>query len=179
MHDHRFLEPFRALFEGAERAEFLIPEEAPEFSRQACDGLILGRGYLKGLRVGMGPNDFRVNGGSFRHRGFATFRAVSRDMDLFWARRSLYFGNSIAASDYGGADHLQSCFRCLAQDSTASRHAIVRDLCRGKMSWAWGNRFGLGQYRIAVAKETHINLTGPEVMKLFLGQKFDFEDFLR
>ena len=35
--------------------------------------------------------------------------------------------------------------------------------------------YGLGHYRIAVARGTHINLTGPEVIRLFFGTGVDFE----
>ena len=34
--------------------------------------------------------------------------------------------------------------------------------------------YGLGHYRMAVAGHTHINLTGPEVIKLFFGEQVDF-----
>jgi len=58
-----------------------------------------------------------------------------------------------------------------------AQQQLVISICHGQCLGLGAILFGLGHYRIGVREESTLNLTGPDVFRLFFGAKVDFSTF--
>ena len=149
---------------------------AEGFSRTGCNGLITALVPFHGRRVAVVWSDFRVNAASFGHansRRFAAFLthgapAQGQSVPL------IYVVNSAGVSLMEGRALFTDAFALWpALLAYAERHPVLT-CAVGKCLGLAPLLFGLGHYRVAVAGHTQINLTGPEVLRLFFGRTLDF-----
>lgn len=174
---HRFLRPIGEAF-GTTTLELWVERgvTADGFSRTGCGGLITALVPFHGRRVAVVWSDFRVNAGSFGHansRRFAAFLthgAAERGPSVPLS----YVVNSAGLSLMEGRALFTDAFALWPALLAYAEHHPVMTCAVGKCLGLAPLLFGLGHYRVAVAGQTQINLTGPEVLSLFFGRSLDF-----
>ncbi|MCM2277154.1 MAG: hypothetical protein NDJ89_03695 [Oligoflexia bacterium] len=174
LEDHRFLESFKTIFDSGEA--FAFGTEGEEFSRINCNGIIALEGRVGGSPAGVVHTDFRVNGGSFG-------RANSRKLEAFLkhalAQRMpvILIVNSLGVRIMEGRAVFADAFGLVPILTRFRKQNLLITCAVGKCLGLGALVFGMGHYRMGVRGESFVNLTGPEVMSLFFGAKFDFEEF--
>src|SRR5712691_3437645 len=149
---------------------------AESFDRQGCEGLVTALGECDGRTIAIAWSDFRVKASSYGRANSRRFTAFLRELREFPnAVPLIYVVNSAGLSLMEGRSAFCDAF---ALWPDLLRHADERLLLTcavGKCLGLAPLLYGLGHYRVAVARTTHINLTGPEVIRLFFGTGVDFE----
>jgi acetyl-CoA carboxylase carboxyltransferase component len=87
----------------------------------------------------------------------------------------MYFVNSAGVSVMEGRTAFSAAFGVWPELLRYSEEQLVLSCAVGKCLGLAPLLFGLGHYRVAVAGRTQVNLTGPEVLRLFFGRECDFE----
>lgn len=147
------------------------------FSRTESGGLVTATGECDGRTVAIAWSDFRVNAASFGEANSRRFAAFLRELDRPGSASVplIYFVNSAGISLMEGRTAFSDAFALWpALLGYAERHTILT-CADGKCLGLAPILFGLGQYRVAVAGRTCLNLAGPEVIEMFFGKGVDFE----
>jgi acetyl-CoA carboxylase carboxyltransferase component len=176
---HRFLRPIGEAFGSGTAALDLWMDRgvtAESFSRTGCGGLITARVAFHGRRVAVVWSDFRVSAASFNHANSRRFSAFLRHLAA--EERAplplIYVVSSAGVSPMEGRALFTDAFGVWpALLAYAERHPVMT-CAVGKCLGLAPLLFGLGHYRVAVGGQTQINLTGPEVLRLFFGRGIDF-----
>jgi acetyl-CoA carboxylase carboxyltransferase component len=150
---------------------------APEgFERQACDGLVTALGECDGRTIAVAWSDFRVKGSSYGRLNSRRFTAFLRHLrELPEPIPLVYVVSSAGVSLMEGRSAFSDAFELWPELLRYADERLLLTCAAGKCLGLAPLLFGLGQYRVAVARSTHINLTGPEVIRLFFGTGVDFE----
>jgi acetyl-CoA carboxylase carboxyltransferase component len=145
------------------------------FDRLSCEGLVTAMAECDGRAIALAWSDFRVRGASYgraNSRRFAAFlhhlREQSETIPL------VYVVNSAGFSLMEGRTAFSDVFALWPELLDYSRERLVLTCAAGKCLGLAPILYGLGHYRVAVAGHTQINLTGPEVIRMFFGQALDF-----
>lgn len=174
--EHRFLESLRRIY-GDEASVELYWDPSREFNRIECDGIVAVRGRIDGQVVSVALTDFRLNGGSFGKENTARLHAFIREIDRHEGSL-IFLLNTLGARFTEGRALFVPVFSLIpALLQYRKNHLYI--------AGALGKCLGLGaiflsqaHYRIALGEETLVNLTGPEVISIFLGSEGkDFERF--
>lgn len=146
------------------------------FDRQACDGLVTALGECDGRTVAVVWSDFRVKGSSYGRLNSRRFTAFLRYLrESPGAIPLVYVINSAGVSLMEGRSAFSDAFELWPELLQHAQQRLLLTCAVGKCLGLAPLLFGLGHYRVAVAGATHINLTGPEVMRLFFGAGADFQ----
>lgn len=149
-----------------------------DFDRVRSSGLLTATGVLDGQRIALVWSDFRVNAGSYGQANSLRFAAFLRALAGSGPPRVplLYFVNSAGISLMEGRRAFSDAFALwpalLEYSSTHPVFTCATGRCLGLAPLL----FGLGSYRMAVARETQLNLTGPEVIAMFFGEQVRFDE---
>lgn len=145
-------------------------------TRTDCGGLVTAVGQWQGHSVAIVWSDFRVNAASYGQANSRRFVAFLQQLDRGGERIPLlYFVNSAGLSVMEGRTVFSEAFAIWpALLRHAERH-LVLTCALGRCLGLAPLLFGLGHYRVAVANRTQLNLTGPEVIKLFFGEAVNFD----
>lgn len=175
----RFLRP---LFEALGCQTLRVWTEAttsPEdFDRIRCAGLVTALAECQGRTVAIAWSDFRVNAASYGHGTSRRFSAFLREL-----RRAdgdpvplLYFVNSAGLSLMEGRAVFSDAFELWPELLAFAERHLLLTCATGKCLGLAALLFGLGHYRVAMTGRTQLNLTGPDVIRLFFGQGVDFAE---
>lgn len=171
-----FLQPLAAV--GIERVKAWLPEsESAAIKRASADGTWLLR-VSGGLQeVAVLWSDFRINGGSFG--GEVSCRIAEFLHECEQRRLPLILViNSLGYRFMDGRHVFDQVFNLVPALERYSRQQLVISICHGLCLGLGAILFGMGHYRIGVRDEsTLLNLTGPDVFRLFFGSKVDFASF--
>ena len=175
---HTFLRSLYAASGMPELSAFVEASTTAEtFDRARCDGLALVLGEIRGRRVAIAWSDFRANAGCFSHANSRRFAAFLRELGgSDDSPPLLYVVSSAGVSLMQGRALFSDAFGIWPALLAYSRRRLVVTCAIGKCLGLAAPLFGLGHYRVAVTGRTHINLTGPEVFRLFFGEQVDFAD---
>lgn len=163
---------------GCRELHVWIEASVPEggFDRAGCDGLVTALAECDGRTVAVAWSDFRVNAASYGHANSRRFAAFLRHL-----RRSpdaiplVYVVHSAGLSLMQGRTAFSDAFQLWPELLRYAEEHLVLTCAVGKCLGLAPLLYGLGHYRVAVADRTQVNLTGPEVIRLFFGEGFDFE----
>lgn len=149
--------------------------EEKKLSRSNQDGIWLVKGTIHGIEVALAWWDFRVKGGScgkYNCEALRTFLALEevKSLPLILAVNSLGFRFMEGRKVFG------SVFGVVPAITEHKRKNLVVTICFNQCLGLGALLFGMGHYRIAVEKDTTINLAGPQVFRLFFGEKIEFND---
>jgi len=174
---HHFLQPIFECFGSSTLrlwAESSI--SAADLTRTQCHGLVTAAGNFQGRPVAVVWSDFRVNGASFGHCNSRRFAAFLQHLDGAGTDPVplIYVVNSAGVSLMEGRAAFADAFALWPALLRYSERHLVLTCAVGKCLGLAPLLFGLGHYRVAVTGQTHINLTGPEVLTLFFGPSVDF-----
>jgi acetyl-CoA carboxylase carboxyltransferase component len=166
--DHRFLRPVYAAL-GAQTVRAWVESDDTDetFTRARCDGLVTAAGECAGQPVAFVWSDFRVRGACYSHANSRRFSAFLRHLgDAGPSVPLIYVVNSSGVGLTEGRKLFTDAFR-LWPDllAYADRHLLLT-CAMGKCLGLAPLLYGLGHYRVAVAGQTQVNLTGPEVISL-------------
>lgn len=145
------------------------------FDRQGCDGLVTALGECDGRTIAIAWSDFRVKASSYGRSNSKRFSAFVRNL-----RESdepiplVYVVNSAGLSLMEGRSAFSQAFALWPELLRFAEERLLLTCAVGKCLGLAPLLFGLGHYRVAVAHSTHINLAGPEVIRLFFGAGVDF-----
>jgi len=146
-----------------------------DFNRVRADGLITALGECDGRTVAIAWSDFRVNAASFGRGNSRRFSAFLRYLrQLPDPTPLVYVVQSAGVSLMEGRTAFSDAFGLWPELLRLAEDHLVLTCATGKCLGLAPLLFGLGHYRVAVAGRTEVNLTGPEVIRLFFGEGFDF-----
>ncbi|HET7789757.1 MAG TPA: hypothetical protein VFK78_03090 [Gemmatimonadales bacterium] len=175
--EHRYLRTIGEAFDtGTLRLWVEREHAAGTFSRTSSGGLITAVLPFRGSRVAVVWSDFRVNAASFAHENSRRFSAFLSHLARERGKPVplIYVVNSAGLSLMAGRAVFTDAFALWPAILDYAERHLVLTCAVGKCLGLAPLLFGLGHYRIAVAGQTHINLTGPEVLSLFFEPGFDF-----
>lgn len=173
--DFSFLQPLSAL--GTDRVLAWLPQaESDNVRRTSADGTWLLRTRGNDRDVAIIWSDFRVNGGSF---GRDVARRVESFLDACAADGLplIMVVNSLGYRFMEGRAVFNDVFNLIPLLDNYSHRQLVVSVCHGQCLGLGAILFGLGHYRIGVRHDSTLNLTGPDVFRLFFGGKVDFASF--
>jgi acetyl-CoA carboxylase carboxyltransferase component len=136
--------------------------------RRSSGGLTTAIAECDGRQVAIAWSDFRVNGASYGHATSTRFAAFLRHL-----RRGddaiplIYVVNSAGVSIMEGRTAFSSAFALWPELLRYAEDHLVLTCAVGKCLGLAPVLYGLGHYRVAVAERTHVNLTGPDVLRMF------------
>lgn len=169
---------FRPLSDlGISTVESWLPIDAHDnIRRSSSDGTWLFR--TKGLDQNFAViwSDFRVNGGSFG-RDIACRIASFLDICNEEGLPLITVMNSVGYRFIEGRAIFNDVFNLIPALDNYTRNNLVISICHGQCLGLSAVLFGLAHYRIGVRENSTLNLTGPDVFRLFFGSKVDFLSF--
>lgn len=146
------------------------------FDRSQCGGLVTALAVSRGRTIAVVWSDFRVNAASYGHATSRRFVAFLREL-----RRQpesiplLYFVNTAGVSLMEGRAAFSDAFLIVPELMAYAEQHLVLTCASGRCLGLGAILFGLGHYRVAVGGATQLNLTGPEVIRLFFGEGVAFD----
>lgn len=151
-------------------------QAAEPIDRSRLGGLVLALAEYQGRTVAVAWSDFRIDAGSYTHTNTRRFSAFLRQLRLETDEGPplLYVVSSAGVSLMQGRTLFSDAFGLVPELLAYAQERLVVTCALGKCLGLATLLFGLGHYRMAVAGRTHINLTGPEILKLFFGDGSDF-----
>lgn len=174
--EHRFLKTLSGVFTEDE-IEVFAPASAAELSRITLDGIVPVIGRVgESARVAAVFFDFRASGGSLGKENSDRLAAFIRIADEKRIPLVLIL-NSLGVRFMEGRTVFRHAFQVLPELFKFKRNNLLMTVASGKCLGISALFFGQGHYRVALGKETQINLTGPEVHRLFFGGDTEFATF--
>lgn len=174
---HTFLRPLFDAFETSTLRVWADRSVGPsEFHRVGCDGLVTALGEWDGRDVAVAWSDFRVNGAAYGRANSQRFVAF-----LLYLKRLLpavplvYVVNSAGVSVMEDRVAFSSAFGIWPALLDYAGDRLVLTCASRRCLGLAPLLFGLGHYRVAIAGDTQVNLTGPDVIRMFFGKGFDFD----
>lgn len=173
LHLSNFLNKLTGLLD--DDIDVYCPQDAKKISRVQLDGLWLIKGQINQQPVAVIWSDFRVKGGSFGKYACEALQAFLQCNEI--ANLPLIIGvNSLGFRFMEGRTIFNSVFGIIPAISQHKKNNLVLTACFGQCLGLGALVFGLGHYRIASEQDTTVNLAGPEVFKMFFGDKNAFDD---
>lgn len=175
---HRFLNELFDAFGCATLRAWVDARQCESgFDRVGCDGLVTALVECDGRTVAIAWSDFRVRAASYGRANARRFAAFLRHLrGRPEAIPLIYVVNSAGLSLMEGRTAFSDVFALWPELRRYAEERLVFTCAAGKCLGLAPILFGLGHYRVAVAGSTQLNLTGPEVIKLFFGEGLDFAD---
>jgi acetyl-CoA carboxylase carboxyltransferase component len=174
---HTFLRPLFDAFDASTLRFWTDRSVNPaDFDRIGCDGLVTGLGEWDGRVVAVAWSDFRVNGAAYGRSNSQRFAAFLRYLHPLEPEIPLvYMVNSAGVSVMEDRVAFTSAFGIWPALLDYSEDRLVLTCASRRCLGLAPLLFGLGHYRVAIAEETQVNLTGPDVIRMFFGAGFDFD----
>ena len=142
-------------------------------NRVQCDGLYTVLAKVDGLDVGILYSDFRIFGGSI---GKANADRALEFLDKLERDKipCIFFCESLGVRFMEGRTVLKHAFRVVPRLASFAEKQLLITVSKGNTLGIMAFYFRQGHYRFAIKDKSQINLTGPEVIRLFFGQNFEF-----
>ena len=149
-----------------------------DFTRTRCGGLVTALAEYDGNPVAIAWSDFRVNAASYGCANSHRFSAFLRQLEQGHQGKVplIYVVNSAGLSLMEGRTVFADAFALWPGLLHYAERNLVLTCAVGKCLGLAPVLFGLGHYRVAVAEQTTLNLTGPEVITLFFGKGINFAE---
>lgn len=168
-----FLKQYRPLFDSPVCSFYINPDSHKNL-RKEFDGLITMVGKVDGREVGLIACDFKIFGGSFGVESSDRVCAFLREM----RRRNipvLFFLETIGVRIMEGRKVFPHAFRIIKELKDFVQDNLFITAAVGSCLGLGALLFEVGDYRFGIKSKSTLNLTGPEVFKMFFGQSVDFE----
>lgn len=172
--------PFSALFDENSDLSFYVGNDQFQnkventIDRKLFDGIISVVGKINGQSVGLLWNDFKIHGGSFGKDNSKRICSFLKQLEV--KKIPLIFAlNTIGVRIMEGRSVFSNAFSILPSLNRFRENNLLITCSMGKCLGLGTLFFEMGDYRLSLAKETSLNLSGPEILKLFFGSSVDFE----
>lgn len=143
------------------------------FKRADFDGLISLSTKVAGLNLGILYSDFRILGGSMGKNISLRIREFISHMESR-GQPIAFFINILGVRITEGRTVVKQAFSLIPMLKNFSEQQLLITVANGNSLGLGAILFRLGTYRIGVSEKSQINLTGPQVIKIFFGGNFDF-----
>lgn len=169
----KFLLPLSDLIDQDSVVDLFI-EKAEKPSRMGFDGAFTLIAEVRGEKVGIIYNDFKMNGGGFGEKNSERIVAFLNYLDL--NRIPLVFSlQSIGVRFMEGRKVFKHAFKIIPALKKFKENNLIITCSTGQTLGIAALLYDFGDYRLGIKDESLINLTGPNVYKLFFGKGIDFE----
>lgn len=144
-------------------------------NRIQWDGLFTFLAKIDGVELGILFNDFRVSGGSF---GTENSNRTIAFLDYLEEHKipCIFFVDALGVRFMEGRTVLKHPVSVIPRLASFASKELLITVSKGNTLGVVAFYFRLGHYRFAIKDKSQINLTGPEVIRLFFGQKYNFEE---
>ena len=167
---------FRSLTQlfDTSKIEIFSSISSSEFVRKKSHGIITMRGAVSNLELGLIYHDFRVSGGSFCRENSKRIVAFLNELNKK-KTPLLILLNTMGVNLMEGRTVFSPAFSILPALMDYSESNLLITCALGRCLGLGLLIYKLGHYRMGIQRKSFLNLTGPQVMKLFFGEKFHFE----
>ncbi|TNE98145.1 MAG: hypothetical protein EP326_10310 [Deltaproteobacteria bacterium] len=168
-----FLKQYQSLFDSPVCSFYINPDDHMSL-RKEFDGLITLVGKVNGQEVGLIACDFKIYGGSFGVESSDRVCAFLREMK----RRKIpvmFFLETIGVRIMEGRKVFPHAFSILRELKEFVQDNLFMTAAVGSCLGLGALIFEIGDYRFGIKSKSTLNLTGPEVFKMFFGKTVDFE----
>lgn len=169
-----FLRQYSNLFDSP-ICSFYINPESQKNLRFEFEGLITMVGKINGREVGLLGCDFKIYGGSFGVESSDRVCAFLKEM----RKREIpvvFFLETIGVRIMEGRKVFPHAFKILKELKDFSEENLFLTAATGSCLGLGALIFELGDYRFGIKSKSTLNLTGPEVFKMFFGKSVDFDE---
>lgn len=151
------------------------PDEKAYPSRRNLDGLWLFCVELQAKRIAFAWFDFRIKGGSLSSGNALRFNQF---LDAIEEHNIplIILCNSMGVRFTEGRKIFRDSFSVIPKLLNYKKSNLLITCASGPCFGLGAVLFGTGHYSITAREDTPVNLTGPEVFKLFFGSKIGIED---
>jgi acetyl-CoA carboxylase carboxyltransferase component len=146
-----------------------------EYSRKYADGLMTFLVKSETGDYGIVYNDFKMNGGSF---GQNPSSRVNEFIKYLGHHNTplILMTNSLGARLMEGRNVFQDAFGIIPTLANFATKNLLVTVNMGRSLGIGALLYSMGHYRYTLKKDCVINLTGPEVIKMFFGKGYNFEE---
>jgi len=167
------LVPIKAFLHDIEEVSLLIDDPLLSSVRKSFDGLYTVILHLEGRDIALALHDFKVSAGSYSYENSPRFVQFLDDI----GERNIpliYVISTMGVRIMEGRKVFEKAFRIIpALKSYVEKNLLITG-SMGKCLGLGALLYSLGDYTLSLEKGADINLTGPEVIKMFFGENFDF-----
>lgn len=152
----------------------LVLTTGSDIQRRQLDGVWTIKGQIHGKTFGVLYHDFKVNGGSYGVD--VSKRIVDFFNQMIREKTPVIFAlSTLGVRMMEGRKVFMEAFNILPVIKKFSDQHLLITVTIGRCLGLGAIFYQVGHYRLATENETLLNLTGPEVFKLFFGQGIDFD----
>jgi len=142
--------------------------------RKQMNGSFTVKGLVDGRKVGIIYNDFRVYGGSFSQENSQRICAFLKELEEE-NLPCIFMLNSIGVRIMEGRGVFPYAFKIVPTLRNFVKKNLLITTTMGRCLGLGALLFACGDYRLSLKEETRLNLTGPEVFRLFFGDAANFD----
>jgi acetyl-CoA carboxylase carboxyltransferase component len=175
VNDSFFLGSFKSLFDTGCSLDFYLSQDTEKVSRKAFDGFITFIGKIQGRDVGIIFNDFRSLGSSF---GQENSKRCAEFIEILGTKKIplIYLCQSMGIRIQEGRSLFKNTFSLIPVIKKFSENNLYIAASFGQTLGLGAVLYSLADYKLALDGKSVFNLTGPDVFKMFLGEKVDFNE---
>jgi acetyl-CoA carboxylase carboxyltransferase component len=173
--DLKHLSHLKGLFDDAPLSIF-VPSVQEGNMRQTFDGISTLVGLIKGKKVAVAICDFRFYGGSFGSQNSHRLGEFLKDLTREGIPL-LFFVDSMGVRISEGRKVFAKAFKLIPLLKSFAEQNLLITGNLGRCLGLGALLFEMGHYRFAIGEKSCLNLTGPEVFKLFFGESTSFSDY--
>jgi acetyl-CoA carboxylase carboxyltransferase component len=171
--EHRQIAPVKELLKDLKVYHFSL--DGNDFCRRQADGFYTLLAVSEnGKKIGVIYNDFKVNGGSFGKDVSAKMIAFVRYLKEH-SIPLVFFVNSMGVRLMEGRTVFANAFSLIPVLQEFKKNNLLIAANIGRCLGLGALVFGMAHYRLSLRKKAVVNLTGPEVVKMFYGTSYDYE----
>jgi len=172
--ESKYLRPIAGLIDE-ENIELFHLEGIGRPDRKQMNGCFTVKATLNGTRVGVIYNDFRVYGGSFGRENSQRICAFLKELQQE-GLPAVFMISSIGVRIMEGRGVFPYAFKIVPALRNFARKNLLITAATGRCLGLGALLFACGDYRLSLKEETSLNLTGPEVFRMFFGEAANFEE---
>lgn len=171
LENHKIISQFGALTKGSQT--YWFGEE--EYSRKYADGLMTFLVKSPFGTFGIIYNDFKMNGGSFGSKPSSRVNDFIKYLHHQQAPL-LFMTNSLGARLMEGRNVFEDAFGIIPTLAHFASTNLLITVNMGRSLGIGALVYSMGHYRYSLKKDCVINLTGPEVIKMFFGSGYEYDE---
>jgi acetyl-CoA carboxylase carboxyltransferase component len=174
LEESKYLRPLDGLVD-AQDIEIFHLKGIGKPDRKMMNGSFTVKAKIEGKKIGIIYNDFRVYGGSFSQENSQRICAFLKEMERT-KTPVIFMLNSIGVRIMEGRGVFPYAFKIVPALRNFVKSNLLITTTMGRCLGLGALLFACGDYRLSLREETKLNLTGPEVFKLFFGDAANFDE---
>lgn len=172
-----FISEIKPLLDN-DQIQFYVPDDIDEngkLNRKVFDGILTLIVKINSVKIGICYNDFRGFGSTF---GIENSKRLAGFIDELSVLKLplIYLANSSGIRIQDSRSVFRNSFTLIQKIKTFSSTNLYISACLGQSLGLSALLYSLADYRIGLARKNKFNLTGPEIFKMFFGDKVNFEE---